>query len=217
VIRTGNPVRDEIARLRAEPGSRGSAQPRRAQARILVLGGSLGARPINAAIRQILRDDAAWCRRFEWVHQTGPDDLAELTDAYRTAEVTAHVAPFLSDMAEQLPQASLVIARAGATTLAELACAGIPAIVIPYPQATDRHQDLNADAYARVGAARVVAQASPGTTLAARLFAGLRDLFDHPHEIESMRAAMRRQARPDAAQCVVDVIAHLCGPGNDPE
>lgn len=204
IVVTGNPVREEIARLAGT-----TAESKSSTRQILVLGGSLGARALNLAVRDMLGREAPWCRRFVWGHQAGPENADSVRRDYSQAGVTADVAPFFDDMALRLARASLVISRAGATTLAELACAGVPAVLVPYPQATDRHQDHNAKLYVLAGAARMVEQTTDEEVFINQLLATLHDALDRPGELETMRQAMRGVARVDATARVVEVLTGI--------
>ncbi len=152
VLCTGNPVRTAIAELPA-PEQRFTG--RSGAMRLLVLGGSLGARALNevlpAAITQLPSRPEIW-------HQAGSRHIDEARDRYRDAGVAARVEPFIDDMAEAYGWADLVVCRAGALTVAELAAAGVGAVLVPYPHAVDDHQTRNAAYLADAGAALVVQQ-----------------------------------------------------------
>jgi UDP-N-acetylglucosamine--N-acetylmuramyl-(pentapeptide) pyrophosphoryl-undecaprenol N-acetylglucosamine transferase len=141
-------------------------------------------------------------------HQTGERDVEMVRAAYRTARLTAVVEPFLYDMGRQLRQADVVVCRAGATTLAEIAAAGKAAILIPLPTATDDHQRKNAEALAARGAADMLLQADvTGEVLADRVLAIASDRDRRAR----MEAAARSFARPDAAKVIVDRVMELVG------
>ncbi len=122
------------------------AADRRDRPRILILGGSQGAHVVNLAVVAAAPELARRVRGLEIVHQTGERDLAAVRDGYAGAGVAARAAAFLDPVAGEMKAADLVIARAGATTLAELAAAGRPAVLVPFAAATDDHQRKNADA-----------------------------------------------------------------------
>jgi UDP-N-acetylglucosamine--N-acetylmuramyl-(pentapeptide) pyrophosphoryl-undecaprenol N-acetylglucosamine transferase len=146
---TGNPVAPEFASI--APAA--LAEP----AQILVFGGSRGARSINRALVEALPLLAQHSPLPRIVHQTGPESLAETERAYReTYPGPFEVAAFFDDMPRRIAEAQLVLCRAGATTLAELALAGRPALLVPYPFAADDHQTKNAEAMAQAGAAVIV-------------------------------------------------------------
>lgn len=201
---TGNPVRPEFATL-AEPGRQIDGASRQA---VLILGGSQGAQPLNVALLECLRQVPSAWRAFDWVHQAGESGVAELRAAYDRAGLQAEVAPFLNDLDLRLTHAALVISRAGATTLAELACAGVATLLVPYPQAADDHQRANAQAYAEAGGAVIVDQAGD-QPFARRLAASLDRLLADGALRQQLAESLHRQARPDAAARVVDIINAL--------
>lgn len=201
VALTGNPVRRELmARLTAA-----AAQPRDAEAplTVFVSGGSLGAVAVNELASQALIE-LARTRRLAIIHQTGAADVDKITARYREAGVDAEVHAFIKDMAAQYARADLIVCRAGATTVAELAIAGKPAVFIPYPFAADDHQTKNAREMAEAGAARSYRQAD---LTAAALAEALAPLLDDPAARAAMGAAMRGLARPGAAAAVIDWCA----------
>jgi UDP-N-acetylglucosamine--N-acetylmuramyl-(pentapeptide) pyrophosphoryl-undecaprenol N-acetylglucosamine transferase len=141
-------------------------------------------------------------------HQTGERDVDMVRAAYRRAGIPADVEPFLYDMGRQLRRADVIVCRAGATTLAELAAAGRAAILIPLPTATDDHQRQNAEVLAAAGAAELLLQSEAlGSVLAQRVRALAAD-----HETRArMGRAARSLARPDAAKAIVDRALELVG------
>ena len=201
---TGNPVREAFARIGAPPAGPSLA--------LLVFGGSRGARSINRAMVEALPSLAEMTPLPTIVHQTGQDEYDTVLAAYaRQPRLTgAVISPFLDDMAERLAAADLVICRAGATTLAELAAAGRPAILVPYPFAADDHQRLNAEAVQGVGAAEVLLDREVD---GARLAAAIRALASDPERRQRMGSAARSLARPDAAARIADVGESLLDGG----
>jgi UDP-N-acetylglucosamine--N-acetylmuramyl-(pentapeptide) pyrophosphoryl-undecaprenol N-acetylglucosamine transferase len=203
---SGNPVRAEFFTTdftnHGTTDSTDSGSRRRDdRTRILIFGGSQGAHAINVAMVEAAAELARRGDRLAITHQTGERDLAFVHDGYRRAGLEARVEPFLYAMDREMTAADLVISRAGATTLAELAAAGRPAILVPLPTATDDHQRKNAEATARAGAAEVIDQRElTGARLATRILALAADA---PRRA-AMAAAARRLARPDAAQVIVD-------------
>ncbi|QDT56336.1 UDP-N-acetylglucosamine--N-acetylmuramyl-(pentapeptide) pyrophosphoryl-undecaprenol N-acetylglucosamine transferase MurG [Caulifigura coniformis] len=199
VVVTGNPVRAAIAGI--------AKHPELGRQNLLVMGGSQGARGLNEGLVWLAEDHPAALASWNVVHQTGGDESArEVSSAYARMTITARVMPFISDMAGEYTRADLVIARAGATSLAELACAGIPAVLVPYPFARDLHQHTNARVFSERGAALVVEQGADPATTGERLLAALESLGSDARRI-AMSEQMKRLARPDAAARVVDVIA----------
>jgi UDP-N-acetylglucosamine--N-acetylmuramyl-(pentapeptide) pyrophosphoryl-undecaprenol N-acetylglucosamine transferase len=144
------------------------------------------------------------------VHQTGPADEARVRDLYARAGLAERVdiRPFIDDMPATLAAASLVVGRAGALTLAELAMVGRPAILIPLPTAADDHQSRNAESFARAGAAVVVRQ---GTATAGELARLIGDLVADPARRAAMAQAMTTLARPRAAVEIVDELEAMTG------
>jgi UDP-N-acetylglucosamine--N-acetylmuramyl-(pentapeptide) pyrophosphoryl-undecaprenol N-acetylglucosamine transferase len=198
VVMSGNPIRRTLVRDLAI-----AAAPRDGATHILVCGGSQGAVAVNEVASQALIALAAETK-LAIVHQTGERDREATAQRYAAANVPAECHAFIKNMADAYRTADLVIGRAGATTVAELAIAGKPAIFIPYPSAADNHQELNAREMADRGAALMLRQA----TLTAPLLAdALRPLLD-PARRATMAIAMKALARPDAASVVVDWCCH---------
>jgi len=199
---TGNPVR---ARLVAALTS--GSEPGR-ESRVLVVGGSQGAYAVNDLVMAAVEVLSKEGRLPGMVHQTGPKDLARCTERYRNLGVADRVEThaFIDDMATAYQKASLVVARAGALTLAELALAGRPAILIPLPTAADDHQNKNAAHFAEVGAAIVLDQK---IATGAQLADLLGTLAADPARCQAMAAAMRTLARPQAAASVADRLEAL--------
>jgi UDP-N-acetylglucosamine--N-acetylmuramyl-(pentapeptide) pyrophosphoryl-undecaprenol N-acetylglucosamine transferase len=191
----GNPVRDDIAAL-PEPAQR--LARREGAIRLLVVGGSLGAMRLNQdvprALSMLAREAAA--PRFEVRHQTGEKHLDATRGFYSESKVTADVSAFITDMAQALGWADLVICRAGALTIAELAAAGIAALLVPYPHAVDDHQTHNARFLVDAGAARLLADATLTPELLVR---ELNELCANRARLIAMAEAARRVARPAAA------------------
>ena len=194
----GNPVREAIAAL---PEPTGRFAERSGPARVLVLGGSQGARALNRHVPQALA--AAGAAVGEVRHQAGEATLDEARAAYAEAGVAADVVPYIEDMAEAYARADLVIARAGALTVCELAAAGVPAVLVPLPWAADDHQTANAAVLERAGAARIC----PQPELEQGALAGvLPELLADRERLAEQAAAARTAARPDAA----DRVAAVC-------
>jgi UDP-N-acetylglucosamine--N-acetylmuramyl-(pentapeptide) pyrophosphoryl-undecaprenol N-acetylglucosamine transferase len=195
----GNPVRASIASL-ADPAQR--IGTRSDTPRLLVLGGSLGARALNLAVPQALAQ-LPMADRPQVLHQCGSRGLDEARDAYAKAGVDAQVVAFIDDMAGSYAWADLAVCRAGALTLAELTAAGLGALLVPYPHAVDDHQTHNAEALVAVGAAELIQERDlDAQQLAQRLATLLHDRA----RVTAMAVAARTLAKPDAAQ----VIARAC-------
>lgn len=194
-VTVGNPVRETIASLL--PPKERFARRWESQRRLLVLGGSQGALALNQLVPQALARLEASERPEVW-HQAGGQlhDAAQIT--YREAGVSVRLTPFIENMAEAYGWADLVLCRAGALTIAELAAVGIGAVLVPFPFADD-HQTANARFLERDGAACVCQQAE---LTAERLAAVLRELLNDPDRLLRMAEAARRLAKVDAAEQV---------------
>lgn len=211
IVMSGNPVRqaflERSAGLSAPrgPSAAGLSSAGGAGPRLLVVGGSQGARAVNDLV---LGAVALWAKSGRVppiVHQTGGADLERVQAAYAKLDVgdRVRVVAFIDDVVRAYADADLVIARAGATTLAELAVARRPAVLVPLPTAADDHQRINANAYAALGAARVFAQDPNQVGGFAEEVAAL--LADADRRA-AMAAAMEASARPHAARDIADVI-----------
>lgn len=196
---TGNPVRTELF-LETPRDSLASRRPR-----LLVLGGSLGAEPLNKLLPDALAQVSSELRP-EVFHQAGKQHADITRERYEAAGVAAQVAPFIKDMASAYAWADLVICRAGALTVCELAAAGLPSFLVPLPHAIDDHQTHNAEYLAKEGAALLLPQAK---TDAAALAAQLTEVMMQPEKLKAMGATARRLARPDATRTVVDICLEV--------
>jgi UDP-N-acetylglucosamine--N-acetylmuramyl-(pentapeptide) pyrophosphoryl-undecaprenol N-acetylglucosamine transferase len=173
---------------------------------ILIVGGSQGSKAINELMVQcapLLRRESEW---LEVVHQTGETDYNAVGEAYLEHGVRARVHSFIEDMPAALARADLVVSRAGATAVAELAAAGRAALLIPFPAATDQHQLANARVLERVGAARVILQAELAPE---RLMREIHELLSEPQRLVEMERAARSLARPEAAAQIADLVEQL--------
>jgi UDP-N-acetylglucosamine--N-acetylmuramyl-(pentapeptide) pyrophosphoryl-undecaprenol N-acetylglucosamine transferase len=197
---TGNPVRRELVqKLLVAPPPAGE------RVHVLVSGGSLGAVAVNElAANALIRIAKDTPQGITITHQTGEKGLEATTKLYADAGVTADCRAFIKDMASTYLAADLVIGRAGATTVAELAIAGKPAIFIPYPFAADNHQEINAREMATAGAALMFRQSELTTD---KLLDALRPLVADAGVRATMGAAMKSLAKPGAAQAVIDWAA----------
>jgi UDP-N-acetylglucosamine--N-acetylmuramyl-(pentapeptide) pyrophosphoryl-undecaprenol N-acetylglucosamine transferase len=207
-ISTGNPVRAEIRALPL-PQERAPAVDDRL--RVLVLGGSLGAVAINRLVPQALQLLAADQRPL-LRHQVGRNNLEQARESYAQAGLTlgddCQVLPFIDDMAAAYDWADLVICRAGATTVCEIAAAGKPAIFIPFPHAVDDHQTYNAQWLSTAGAAVLIQQRD----LNAQDLAGLLDNFSRDRDrLLAMAIGARALARPEACDLVTEQCIKACG------
>jgi UDP-N-acetylglucosamine--N-acetylmuramyl-(pentapeptide) pyrophosphoryl-undecaprenol N-acetylglucosamine transferase len=195
---TGLPVREEFFQI-----------PPRAPGRpvnILITGGSQGAGTLNRAGREswpLLRREGLDVRI---VHQTGAAGFDEMREAFAASGVAGEIVPFISDMPAAFAAADLVVCRSGAGTVSELAAAGKPSVLVPFPFAADDHQSRNAEAFERAGAARLVPN---GEMNGERLVAVIRQLAGAPAELERMSSAARRLARPGAATRAAEILEEV--------
>jgi UDP-N-acetylglucosamine--N-acetylmuramyl-(pentapeptide) pyrophosphoryl-undecaprenol N-acetylglucosamine transferase len=178
---------------------------------VLVCGGSLGAVKVNELAADALIALARE-RAIAIVHQTGQQGLEPTVARYRDAGVTATCSAFIVDMAAEYQRADVIVSRAGATTVAELAITGKPAVFIPYPFAADNHQEVNAREMADAGAALMFRQAE---LTADGLAEALRPLLADPTRRQAMGTAMKSLAKPGAAAAVVDWALAARRPGFD--
>lgn len=201
----GNPVRTEILSLK-EPNAR--MQDRSGPFRLLVLGGSLGARAINQMIPELLQllDNSV---AIEVRHQTGAKLFDETNQLYEQRNVCATVQPFIEDVAEALEWADLVICRSGALTIAELSIAGVASILIPFPFAIDDHQTANAQWLEGIGAAVIKQQSDLS---AAKLKDILMELINNREKVLAMAMAAHQAALPNATVACADACLEVaCG------
>ncbi len=206
VVVTGNPVRPEIAAL----GNRPFRAPADGEPwRILVIGGSQGARILSERVPQALaklpREERA---RLSVVQQCREEDQAAVEASYAKAGIAHDCHPFLADLPRRLGEAHLVISRAGASTMAELVAAGRPAILVPFAAATDDHQAANARRFVGAGAGQMLREdeASP-----ARIGGMVRGFFEGPEALEGAAAAARALGVPDAADRLADLVEEVAG------
>lgn len=198
-VQTGNPVRKDIAAL-ASPEQR--LADRHGAIHILVIGGSLGARALNEVVPAALAELDAQARPQVW-QQTGKAMHEQTCADYAARAIPARVDAFIDDMAEAYAWADVVICRAGALTIAELAVAGVASILVPYPHAVDDHQTANARFLEQAGAAVLLPQ---GKLTTAVLAEQLQELMHNRERLLNMAMAARQQARASAT----DDVAKLC-------
>lgn len=194
---TGLPVREEFFAI--------PPKPRCDVLNLLITGGSQGSRTLNQAARAswpIFRQ-AGYPIRI--VHQTGARDHEELRAAFRESGIDGEIVPFLTNMPAAFSEADLIVCRAGAGSVSELAAAGKPAILVPFPFAADDHQTRNAEAMQQGGAARLIRDAE---FTGERLVAAVREAGD-PKILESMSQAARRLAKPGAARRAAEILEEV--------
>lgn len=206
-VLTGNPVRRDFAGI--------GPPDRTAPPGLLIVGGSRGARAINRAVCDALPALAASGAAMRIRHQTGTEDEEWVREAYQHAGVEAEVSAFIEEMPAAMADCSLALCRSGASTVAELAVAGRPAVFVPFPQATGGHQEQNASAFARAGAGLVIRQdqLEPGT-----LTTTLAGLLTDREQLDRMAKAARSLARPDAAERIAGLVIGMIrgeSPGPD--
>jgi UDP-N-acetylglucosamine--N-acetylmuramyl-(pentapeptide) pyrophosphoryl-undecaprenol N-acetylglucosamine transferase len=209
VTLTGNPVRPAIGLMRGVGYPQvGNDEP----FRILVLGGSQGARILGTVVPQALAQlDTSLRWRLDVAQQARPEDVAAARQTYHDAGIAAEIESFFDDVPARLASAHLVISRAGASSVAEIAAIGRPAILVPYAHATEDHQSLNAHAFTNAGAAWVIPEAEfSAPSLAARLAALVAD----PASLAHAAAAAAAQGRPQAARDLADLVERLAGGAN---
>lgn len=203
----GNPVRRAFVDTARLAMSDPEAFELRAQ-RILVIGGSQGAKALNENVPEALAKANLAERGITVLHQTGTAMHAEVKAKYEALGIQAEVVPFIEDMARAYTSSKVVIGRAGATTLAELCSIGRASILVPYPHAADDHQARNAEVLADRGASIMIRQEQLG---AERLAEELCALLDNPERRRAMATASRRLGRPDAAAAIVDDLLTWIG------
>jgi UDP-N-acetylglucosamine--N-acetylmuramyl-(pentapeptide) pyrophosphoryl-undecaprenol N-acetylglucosamine transferase len=194
---TGNPVRPEIGAL--EPPERRYAG-RSGPLRLLVVGGSLGAKALNDTVPAAMALIPAERRPFIR-HQAGAQNIEALRTAYAAAGVEAETVPFIDDMAKAYAETDLIVCRAGATSIAEIAAAGVASVLVPYPHAVDDHQTTNAGLLADADAAVLM----PQSQLTPERLSALVVSYDRVRLLDMARRA-RALGRPDAA----DAVARAC-------
>ena len=197
VFLTGNPVREELfsdRRVERKEGDRFT---------ILVVGGSQGARAINEAVAESLLYLNRKGKNPEVIHQTGDKDYIRVKDDYRARGTKVEVTPFIQDMTKAYKRADIVVSRAGATTIFELAALGKPSVLIPYPYAANQHQEINARSLVRAGGAEMILQKDLTGERLARLLAGY---MDERSALKRMGEQARKMGRRDAAKIIVDQL-----------
>jgi len=199
---TGNPIRKEF--FSAAPDTQ---HPRPDTHRLLIFGGSQGSRILNDAVTGALLFLARMKDRLDIVHQTGPKELEKVQAAYRgSAFPDARVVPYLDPIVDEIAAADLVVSRAGAMTIGELAAAGRAAILIPFAAATNNHQELNARVVERAGGAVVITEAE---LTPERLGIAISEIVSDPGRTARMSAASRTLAAPEATKRIVDLLEKI--------
>ncbi|MFO1022153.1 MAG: undecaprenyldiphospho-muramoylpentapeptide beta-N-acetylglucosaminyltransferase [Planctomycetales bacterium] len=204
---TGNPVRQEIAALH-QAALHQEERPPQEPPVLLILGGSLGAVAVNRLCLQAAERIPEF-RTWKIMHQTGEQDFENVRTEYERLGIAAEVAPFFDRMEQRYAAATLSVSRAGGTTLAELSCAGIPTLLVPYPHAADDHQMYNGKYYADRGGAVLHSQAEWEGNNAELFCQTLNSLMATPDKLVPMRNVMSGLAKPRATQEVADVLRQV--------
>lgn len=199
---TGLPVREEFFRIPPKPPGE--------VLHVLVTGGSQGSRTLNNAGRQSWPLFRKAGMRVRVVHQSGPNGFEGLRDEFAASGLEGEVAPFIRDMPAAFAEADIVVCRSGAGAVSELAAAGKPAVLVPFPFAADDHQAHNALALERAGAAKLVPDAD---LTGERMFAVIAELAGAPGRLPQMGEAARRFARPGAARRAAEILEKAAGVG----
>lgn len=205
---TGTPVRPQF-QTRDAAACRTALGLDPARPVCLVMGGSQGAAGINDLVIQSLPVFAKRAPALQWFHLTGPSDVEKVKAAYAAQNLKASVHPFFSEMEIALGAASVAITRAGASSLAELAALRVPAVLIPYPAATDNHQFHNARAFEDSGAARVLEQRGATREALSRL---VLEIIESAAMRDRMQDALGHWHRPKAAEEIADTMLRALAP-----
>jgi UDP-N-acetylglucosamine--N-acetylmuramyl-(pentapeptide) pyrophosphoryl-undecaprenol N-acetylglucosamine transferase len=198
---TGVPVRPAFFQIPRKPYVQASPT-------VLVFGGSQGARAINLAMTRAIRPLASRVSGLHVIHQTGERDYNDVLAAYAQAEFPAEVHKFIDDMPAFFARADLILCRSGASTVAEVAAAGKPAVFIPFPLAADDHQRRNAEAMEKAGAAVLVEETRLDEVW---LVDTICALLEDPVRLAKMSDAARAMAHPNAAKDIGELAARLAG------
>ena len=197
---TGVPVRQAFFQTPTKPPE--------TQPTLLVFGGSQGAHAINQAMIQCLPELLKQAPAIHIIHQTGERDYNEAQAAYQRSGASAEVHKFINDMPAFFARADLLLCRSGASTVAEIAAAGKPAIFVPFPRAADDHQRVNAQALERAGAAVVLEETKLDEVW---LVETVSTLLGDPQRLARMSEAARNLAHPNAAHDIAELAARLAG------
>ncbi|HWF09994.1 MAG TPA: undecaprenyldiphospho-muramoylpentapeptide beta-N-acetylglucosaminyltransferase [Bryobacteraceae bacterium] len=195
---TGRPVREEFFEMQPKTGG---------EFTVLITGGSQGSRTLNNAARQSwpLFQSAELPVRF--IHQTGAAMYESVKGDFEKSGMAGEVTAFIADMAEAFGQADLIVCRSGGT-VSELAASGKPSLLIPFPFAADQHQQKNAEAFVRAGAARMFLDRD---WTGERFFEIVRELYNDREQLRAMGEAARKLARPGAARRAAEILVEAAG------
>lgn len=200
-IVTGNPVRKEFFEAHRQPATAN-------RQRLLIFGGSQGSRVLNDAMTGALMFLSRLKDRLDIVHQTGPNELQKVQEAYRTSGAfpNARVVAYLDPIVDEIAAADLVVCRAGAMTIGELSAVGRAAIFVPFAAATNNHQELNARVVERAGGGVVITETELSPE---RLGSAIAEIANDPERARRMGEAARALAAPDAGKKIVDQIEQI--------
>lgn len=197
---TGNPIREELL-IEKKPCDKEDKR-----FIVLVVGGSQGARAINRAFVAALEVLKERGEAPLSIHQTGETDYSEVVEAYRQGGLEGNITPFIQDMADAYHQADIVVSRAGATTVSELAAIGKPSILIPYPLAANSHQEINARMLVQVGGAEMMLQENLSGQRLADL---LMKYMDDRRALRQMGERAQKIGHGNAAEKIVDQLVDI--------
>jgi UDP-N-acetylglucosamine--N-acetylmuramyl-(pentapeptide) pyrophosphoryl-undecaprenol N-acetylglucosamine transferase len=197
---TGNPIRKEFFEAKRQPTTDN-------RQRLLIFGGSQGSHVLNAAMSGALLFLARLKDRLQIVHQTGPMDLDLVRQAYRASAFSeARVVPYLDPIVDEIAAADLVVSRAGAMTIGELAAVGRAALLVPFAAATNNHQELNARVVEQAGGAVVVTESH---LTPEKLAMTISDILSDSARVARMGAAAHSLATPEASKKIVDLLEKI--------
>ncbi len=191
----GLPVREEFFKI--PPKKRGDPFT------VLVTGGSRGSRTLNNAARAAWRLAKEAGMKIRWIHQSGVESFTELAEEFKRGKYDGRAVEFVDDMPKAFAEADLIICRSGAGTVSELAAAGKPSVLVPFPFAADQHQLKNAEAMRDAGAAKIVTDRE---MTGERMVTEIRTLSEDRAALEGMSNAARRLAKPEALRRAVNVL-----------
>ena len=199
---TGVPVRAQFFDLSSREKMRAAGGP----PILLVFGGSQGARAINQSMCEAVSGLREKTPNLQIIHQTGERDYSSTIEAYKKLGIKAEISKFIDDMPGTFARADLILCRSGASTVAEIAAAGKPAVYVPFPRSADDHQRRNAEAMQNVGAAVMLEERD---LTAAKLVALIAGLISDPSKLQAMCEAARRMAHPNAAREIAELVKSL--------
>ncbi|MFA5536570.1 MAG: undecaprenyldiphospho-muramoylpentapeptide beta-N-acetylglucosaminyltransferase [Bacillota bacterium] len=209
VIHTGLPIRENIIQTSRQKGL--ELLDLQDGFRILIVGGSQGAKSINESMLEVYRNNSK-DKNFNWLHIVGSGSYHSYQEKLRQAGIdlatsgNIKIMPYIFQMEAALSVADLVIGRAGASFLAEITAKGLPSILIPYPYAADNHQEFNARALQEGNAAIIF---KDGELSGEKLFSTVQELFEHPQKLQEMAAGAKKMGKPDALELILTRIAAI--------